>query len=257
MSSSQPPRRRRIAGERRRTQVSPPESEPASETGSEPRSVTSAASPTTPARQKASARQKAPRAPRAEKPKEKRREKGKERPGRRPAAPAWWGTTQSLVALAVALVVLLTLVGLGALGMLNNTGVQDVREAEEAQVAAETAPSVAERAAEAILAYDHRKLDADQAAAEKFMTSSFAEEYSATFERTVKEAARTYKATVTAEVKGSSVVRASSEEVRVLLFVDQTTRSTAHQRPQVALNRVEFQMVQRDGDWLVDGISSY
>ena len=170
---------------------------------------------------------------------------------------SWWGTRQSLVALSVALVVMVTLVVLGALGLLGNTGVQEVQDAEDAQVAAETAPSVAERAAEAILAYDHQNLDGNKESAQQFMTSSFAEEYATTFERTVKPAARTYRARVSVDVKGSSVVRASEDSVKVLLFVDQTTQSTAHDRPQVALNRVEFDMVQRDGDWLVDGISSY
>ena len=152
---------------------------------------------------------------------------------------------------------MLTLLVLGAFGLLGNTGIPGVQEAEDTQVAAETAPSVAERAAGAILAYDHRNLDTNQDAAERFMTSSFAEEYSTTFDKTVKPAARTYQAQVTADVKGSSVVRASEDSVKVLLFVDQTTQSTAHDRPQVALNRVEFDMVKRDGEWLVDGITSY
>lgn len=173
------------------------------------------------------------------------------------SAPGWWGTPVTVAVLSVALVVMLTLVGLGAFGLLGNSGVQDLQEADEAVVAAESAPSVAERAAEAILAYDYRSLDADQDAATKFMTGDFAEEYSTTFERTVASAARTYRAQVTAQVRGSSVVRAGADEVKVLLFVDQTTKSTAHRRPQVALNRVEFVMVEQDGEWLVDDISSY
>jgi Mce-associated membrane protein len=161
------------------------------------------------------------------------------------------------VALAIALVVLLTLVVLGALGLLGNTGIGEVQEAEDAEIAAESAPSVAERAAAAILAYDHKALDDNRDQAAKFMTSSFAEEYATTFDKTVKPAARTYKAQVTADVRGSSVVRASDDRVLVLLFIDQTTRSTAHQQPQVALNRVQFEMVESDGEWLVDDISSF
>jgi Mce-associated membrane protein len=142
-------------------------------------------------------------------------------------------------------------------GMPGVVDLRDVDKGESVQVASETAPSVAERAAEAILAYSHEQLDADKAGAQQFMTSEFAEEYASTFDKTVAPAARTYKATVTAEVKGSSVVRAAEDRVAVLLFVDQTTRSTAHQRPQVALNRVEMVMVRVDGEWLVDDISSY
>ena len=144
-----------------------------------------------------------------------------------------------------------------ALGLPEPPDLGDVREAEQAQAASESAPSIAERAAEAILAYNHRTLDGDRDAAQRFMTSSFAEKYADTFDKTVAPPARTYRAQVTAEVKGSSVVRASSDRVRVLLFIDQTTRSTAHSQPQVALNRVEFDMVRTDGEWLVNDISSY
>ena len=144
-----------------------------------------------------------------------------------------------------------------ALGLPEPPDLGDVRQAEQAQAASESAPSIAERAAAAILAYDYRTLDADRDAAQRFMTSSFAEQYTATFDKTVAPPARTYRAQVRAEVKGSSVVRATSDRVRVLLFIDQTTRSTANPRPQVALNRVEFDMVRTDGEWLVDDISSY
>ncbi len=161
------------------------------------------------------------------------------------------------MALGLALLILVVLTVLGGFGRLGNTGFPELREADDAQVAAESAPSVAERAAEAILAYDHRSLDADQDAATRFMTDGFAEEYTTTFEKTVRPGAQRFKARVTAEVQGASVVRASADRVRVLLFVDQTTTSTARPRPQLALNRVEFLMEQQDGDWKVAEISSY
>jgi Mce-associated membrane protein len=158
--------------------------------------------------------------------------------------------------------VLLTLAGLAYIvamwvGVPRVTDFEDLREAEAARVAAESAPSVADRAAQAILAYDYRRLDADQDAAVKFMTDDFADKYSTSFTRAVKPLARANRAQVVAEVQGTSVIRASAERVTVLLFVDQTTRSTARDRPQLALNRVQFDMVLRDGDWLVDDISSY
>ena len=90
---------------------------------------------------------------------------------------------------AVTLVALLTLTGLGLAGLLGNRGLPEIREAARVQDAEETAPSVAERAAEAILAYDHRSLDADRDAAERFMTSGFAEKYSDSFTKVVAPAA--------------------------------------------------------------------
>jgi hypothetical protein len=259
MSSSPPPRRRRTTGERRRPSVAPSSDESASSVDTAPAPASEAPSPRPDrdaqpaARRGLRGRFRRDGATKRRGPVRDDRRTDDTSSGRR----GWWGSRQSIVALALALTIMLTLVVLGAFGMLGNPGVLEVREADDAQVAAESAPSVAERAAEAILAYDHRTIDADQDASERFMTSSFAEEYSGTFEQTVKPAARNYKARVSAEVQGSSVIRAADDRVRVLLFVDQTTRSTAHERPQLALNRVEFDMVLRDGDWLVDGISSY
>ncbi len=174
-----------------------------------------------------------------------------------PARGGWWGSRASLVALTVALVVVLALIGLGLAGLLGNRGLADIREAARTEDAEQTAPSVAERAAEAILAYDYRTLDADQDSAERFMTPAFVEKYSASFTKAVAPAARTYKAKVTSEVLGSSVVRATPDRVRVLVFVDQTTVATNKKTPQVALNRVEFDLVLRGGSWLVDDITSY
>ncbi len=232
MSGQLPQRRRRIAGERRPATPTAP--------GAEPTEPTERSDPSAPAEDLAPGS-----APAEDVALEPERRRG------------WWGSTASLVALTVALVLLLTVTGLGLAGLLGNRGLPGIREAAQVTDAVETAPSVAERAAEAILAYDHRTLDADQDAAQRFMTPEFAKTYADTFTRTVKPAARTFKAQVSSEVQGSSVVRATADRVRVLVFVDQTTVATNKKNPQVALNRVEFDMVRRGGSWLVDGITSY
>ena len=235
----QPPRRRRIAGERR----------PTVQTGSgvEDAPVPSGR-PTPPT---------APPAPPAEPPRAEPPPQDTGPDDTPPRRAGWWGSRASLVALTLTLVALLTLTGLGLAGLLGNRGLPEIREAARVQDAEETAPSVAERAAEAILAYDHRSLDADRDAAERFMTSGFAEKYSDSFTKVVAPAARTYKAQVTAEVLGSAVVRAEEDRVKVLVFVNQTTVATNKKNPQQALNRVEFDLVRRGGSWLVDEITSY
>jgi Mce-associated membrane protein len=154
-------------------------------------------------------------------------------------------------------VVLLAVTGLGLAGLLGNGGLPEIREADKVADAEKTAPSVAERAAETILAYDYRSLDGDQDAAERFMTPAFVEKYSDSFTKAVAPAARTYKAQVTSEVLGTSVVRATPDRVRVLVFVNQTTVATNKKPPQEALNRVELDLVLRGGSWLVDNITSY
>lgn len=124
------------------------------------------------------------------------------------------------------------------------------------------APSAAERAAEAILSYDYESLDTDRDAATRFLTPGYSDDYGDTFDSLVRENATQTKAKVEAEVLASSSMLQSGDEspdrIPVLLFVDQTTVSTANSgEPTRALNRVRFDMVNVDGTWLVDNITSY
>jgi Mce-associated membrane protein len=169
----------------------------------------------------------------------------------------WWGSRASLLALTGVLVVLLTLGVIASLGLLGTAGFADLAEADEVDRATSSAPAAAERAAGAILVYDHERLEADRRSAVGFMTADFAEKYSETFEQVVAPAAEQTSAEVTAEVRASGVVRASEERARVLLFVDQTTVSSANEAPQQALNRVEMVMVREGDRWLVDDVTSY
>jgi Mce-associated membrane protein len=123
--------------------------------------------------------------------------------------------------------------------------------------ATSSAPAAAERAARAILVYDHERLEADRRSAVGFMTDDFAEQYTDTFEKVVAPAAEQTSAKVTAEVQAGGVIRASADRARVLLFVDQTTVSSANEAPQQALNRVEMIMVREGDRWLVDDLTSY
>ena len=128
------------------------------------------------------------------------------------------------------------------------------RAVEQAQ---QTAPSVAERAVQAILSYDYKSLGHDEKAAASYLTPAYAKKYENTFSL-VKHNAPGLKAKVAARVLGSGVSEADPDHAHVLVFVDQTTRSTANGgQPQVALNRVMLDMVRQDGRWLVNGITSY
>ena len=173
------------------------------------------------------------------------------------ASSGWWGSPRSLLVLAALLVVLLLLTGLAALGKLGTDSVEEVSEADAAARAARTAPAAAEAAAAAILAYDFRSLEADQDAASRFMTDEFASQYSETFEKVVAPTAEENRARVTATVLASSTMRSTGDTAKVLLFVDQATVSRLYDRPQVALNRVEMSMVREGDDWLVADLSSY
>jgi len=98
----------------------------------------------------------------------------------------------------------------------------------------------------------------DEKAAERYMTPAYKKKYADTFNRLVKPNATKLKAKVEAEVKASGVAHADADRVNVLLYVNQTTRSTANSgEPQVALNRVQLSMVKQGGTWLVNDITSY
>ena len=161
-------------------------------------------------------------------------------------------------------VVVLAVLGLLAavgMGLAVYLGV-DYQRAAAYEDALDQAPSAAERAAVAVLSYDHESLTADRNAAAKFLTEDYRADYVDTFNSLVTDNAEKTKAKVSAEVLASSAMPqggdAGDGAVPVLLFVDQTTVSTANSgEPTTALNRVRFDMVKVDGSWLVDGITSY
>ena len=133
-----------------------------------------------------------------------------------------------------------------------------VRQADAVQAAQQAAPAAAERAATSILSYDYTALDTDRNSAMPYMTKQYGQKYAHTFDTLVKQNAARLKAKVVAKVLASGVSTAQPDRVNVLLYVNQTTTSTANGgQPQVAMNRVMFSMVKQGGSWLVDNITSY
>jgi Mce-associated membrane protein len=227
--SAGPARRRRIAGERRGPGTP----------GPDPSSATATPEPTTPE----------PTTPGPTTSPAPRRRRLTVRRGRRPG--------RLVLGLTGLLVLLLLYSGLLLLGWLGNDGLADVSRAEDEASAARTAQASAERAADAVLAYDYRSLDSDRDAATRFMTEEYAEQYVATFDTAVAEAAEDTQAQVAVEVQASAVISADTDEAKILLFVDQTTLRSDSDQPRQALNRAEFQMVRQGDSWLVDDILSF
>lgn len=234
MSSSTPgPRRRRIAGERK---TAPRPVERASGTHDAPASPPPPLAGTTPAsRSKGAAPERPPST-------------------RRPAPP------RLMVGVAAAAAVLL-LTALFLALLVDGAGWDDwrrVQEHERIAQAIDTAPGAAEQAAATILAYDYESLEADRDAAAALMTPTYRKEYVETFNDLVLEPAQERKARVEADVRASGVAAAGPDRVEVLLFVNQTTVSTAYSgEPQTALNRVVLEMARVGGAWRVDDITSY
>jgi Mce-associated membrane protein len=182
-------------------------------------------------------------------------EPGPDGPAARSAGPV---STMVLAALAVAAVVLVAFAASGfGLDGVGVQALQDVQEQSETESAERAAPAAAERAAAAILSYSHESLETDRDTAARFMTEEYRTDYLDTFGLVLENAPKV-KAEVEAEIKASGVVHADADRANVLLFVNQTTTSTANQgEPQLALNRVMLTMEEQDGTWLVDDITSY
>lgn len=119
------------------------------------------------------------------------------------------------------------------------------------------APSVAEKAAESVLSFRHDTVQKDIAEARRFLSEEYAPSYISSIRDVVSDPASDIQAQVKAEVLASGVVEASGQRSDVLLFVDQTTTSSAKAEPTTALNRVVFTMVRRDGGWVVHEIKAF
>ncbi|MGN6577726.1 MAG: hypothetical protein ACTHKG_18795 [Nocardioides sp.] len=251
MSSQNPsPRaRRRIAGERKSARpVAAPASPEEAETSVEqeqPASSPAAPPPPAPAP--------APPESRAAEPRPAEPEPAQSAGAA--ARPVPWPVMAALALLAVVLLVLAAGPFIDGMGWQDYRTVQAQAEIDQAR---RQAPAAAERAAEAILSYDYKTLEADRDAAAALMTPSYRKQYLDTFDSLVMDAAKERKAHVEANVRASGVSQAGADRVEVLLFVNQTTTSTANSgEPQTALNRVMFSMVRSGGAWRVDDITSY
>jgi Mce-associated membrane protein len=87
------------------------------------------------------------------------------------------------------------------------------------------------------------------------MTPSFKKKYADTADRVRADAPR-LKAVVKAQVVASSVVDAKADQVKTLLFVNQTTTRNDLNQPRVDLNRVVVTLVKDGNDWLVDNVQA-
>jgi Mce-associated membrane protein len=122
--------------------------------------------------------------------------------------------------------------------------------------ALDAASAQAEKAAEQILSYDYADLNADTADAVASMTPAYAQTFRRTVDDLLAGAAAKRQGVVKATVMASGVVAADAAKVDVLLFVDQTSTTTAAKTPQTALNRVVLTMAFSDGRWLVDDVTA-
>jgi Mce-associated membrane protein len=131
-----------------------------------------------------------------------------------------------------------------------------LQRTQAAESAATNAQVTAARYAERLLSYHHAHLDRDFSAAKQLLTDDFVKEYSDATE-VVRDEAVEDRAVIRAETVASSVVSAEPDEVRTLLFVNQTTTTGARDAsPSLDLNRVVLTLVEEDGRWLVSDLDA-
>ncbi|MFZ5850806.1 MAG: hypothetical protein ACOYY2_05365 [Actinomycetota bacterium] len=116
--------------------------------------------------------------------------------------------------------------------------------------------AAARTAAPVVLSYDYRWLDQDFAAARNLLTGAFRDQYDKTTADVVRPTATQYQAVVKAQVVEASVVAASRDRVVTLLFVNQTTTSTRLQGPRLDISRVRLTLVRSGDRWLVSAIDA-
>ncbi|MDQ4008480.1 MAG: hypothetical protein M3211_10335, partial [Actinomycetota bacterium] len=150
--------------------------------------------------------------------------------------------------------VLAVLVLLSAVGV--TFAAVQLRQAQATESAAADAQVTAARYAEQLLSYHHAHLDRDFSQAQRLMTDSFVKDYNDAT-KVVRDQAVEDRAVIKASAVASSVVDAEPDEVRTLLFVNQTTTTgTDGGSPSIDLNRVVMTLVEEDGGWLVSDLDA-
>ncbi len=140
----------------------------------------------------------------------------------------------------------------GACSVLAATAPSDASIAD----ATRSAQAAAERAIVPILSYDGSAagdLEADQRAAERFMTDDYRAEYAKLFE-VIKTNAPSTRTKVTAEVVASGIVRSGQDRVSVLVFVNRPTTNKQLREPVVYKDQVTVTLQKVGDQWLVDDL---
>ena len=98
--------------------------------------------------------------------------------------------------------------------------------------------------------YDYRHLDTDFSEVAKRMTPSFAKNYTDTSSQ-LKATFLRYKTQVTAHIQGYGLTSVTGAQAVVVVFLDQTVRTSQSSTPRIDRNRLEVHLVRVKGKWLV------
>lgn len=156
-------------------------------------------------------------------------------------------TRRALAGLAVLLVLSVAVVA-GRLAW-------DLRSLRAAEAAKSAALVTADDYVKALLSYSYKTFDDDEAEGARLTTGSFGDQYDKTMGLVRADALKT-RTVVKADVVATSVIDAQAEQVRALLFVNQTTTGQQTKQPRLDLNRVVVTMTKTDTGWRISALDA-
>ncbi|TIC79943.1 J domain-containing protein [Nocardioides sp. GY 10127] len=119
------------------------------------------------------------------------------------------------------------------------------------------AQAAAERAVGPILSYDYRTMDEDAARARTFLTDSYVEDsYDPLFAVLEENAPKTKTVVGPVDVVDSGIVRVGDGRVQVLVLCNRQRTNAQVTTPDVFQDQLTLTMVETDGEWLVDDITT-
>ena len=101
-----------------------------------------------------------------------------------------------------------------------------------------------------VTSYDYQNLDRNFADVLDGATGEFKDQYSGA-SQTLRQLIANAKATAKGTVLGAGISSASTDQVVVVVFVDQLITNAATAQPRIDRNRVEMTLATHDGRWLV------
>jgi Mce-associated membrane protein len=172
-----------------------------------------------------------------------------EPPAHEPATPP---ARRRWPAVAAAALVLVALVGAVGWGAQQRSDAASARETLDRQ---RDGVLVASGFVEALLSYDHRELDTQQAAVERFATERFRTEYTEAFTAEVRDQIVAEQATSTVVVEGTWLTVDDGDEASAVVHAVSTVSSVAGASADLE-SYLRVRLVRLDDEWLVDDLTS-
>ncbi|HEX7740150.1 MAG TPA: hypothetical protein VF426_10940 [Marmoricola sp.] len=133
-------------------------------------------------------------------------------------------------------------------------------DATDGQVVSEAVRSVqldrVSTATATVLSYKAASFDADSKKAQALMTASMKSDYLATLDK-VRASVSKYKLNLTAKVASIGLTSITDDEVKALVFINQTTTAKGSKNTQVDENRAIVTMVKTAVGWRISKIAPF